>query len=192
MEAWNNNAVIQSVRTAISISSENKKSLPREKLDEMYEFGNIIGEDPKLLSVLETVGRISTTDASVLILGESGTGKELIAEAIHQNSNRRNFPFVKVNLGGISSSLFESELFGHKKGAFTDARFDRIGRFELADKGTIFLDEIGDLDPGSQVKLLRVLQDRSYEVLGSSITKTADVRVISATNKNLHGYKRKV
>jgi len=96
-------------------------------------------------------------------MGESGTGKELIAEAIHQNSLRKNRPFIKVNLGGISTSLFESEMFGHVRGAFTDARTDRIGRFELANKGTIFLDEIGDLDSGSQVKLLRVLQDRSYQ-----------------------------
>jgi len=120
-----------------------------------------------------------------LIMGESGTGKELIAEAIHKNSLRSNKPFIKVNLGGISTSLFESEMFGHVRGAFTDARIDRVGRFETANKGTIFLDEIGDLDAGSQVKLLRVLQDRTYEVLGSSRTKIVDVRVISATNRNL-------
>ena len=114
------------------------------------------------------IGRVSATDASVLITGESGTGKELVADAIHRNSRRRQAPFVKVNLGGISSSLFESEMFGHVKGAFTDARHDRKGRFETANGGTIFLDEIGDLDPASQVKMLRVLQDRSYEVLGSS------------------------
>jgi two-component system, NtrC family, response regulator len=131
------------------------------------------------------IGRVSATDAGVLITGESGTGKELIAEAIHRNSHRKDGPFVKVNLGGISSSLFESEMFGHVKGAFTDARHDRKGRFEMADGGTIFLDEIGDLDPNSQVKMLRVLQDRSYEVLGSSTTRTVDVRVISATNRNL-------
>ncbi|RYZ50429.1 MAG: sigma-54-dependent Fis family transcriptional regulator [Sphingobacteriales bacterium] len=122
---------------------------------------------------------------SVLIVGESGTGKELIAEAIHQNSSRSNKPFVKVNLGGISSTLFESEMFGHKRGAFTDAKNDRTGRFEMAHKGTIFLDEIGDLDLNSQVKLLRVLQDRTYEVLGDSRTRTVDVRVICATNRNL-------
>jgi transcriptional regulator with PAS, ATPase and Fis domain len=139
-----------------------------------------------MLDILETIGRVASTDASILIMGESGTGKELIAEAVHQNSQRRNKPFVKVNLGGISTSLFESEMFGHIRGAFTDARFDRMGRFEMANKGTIFLDEIGDLDAGSQVKLLRVLQDRTYEVLGSSRTKTVDVRVVCATNKNLN------
>ena len=135
--------------------------------------------------MLETIGHVAATDASVLIMGESGTGKELIAEAIHQNSLRTNKSFIKVNLGGISTSLFESEMFGHVRGAFTDARTDRVGRFEMANKGTIFLDEIGDLDAGSQVKLLRVLQDRTYEVLGSSRTKTVDVRVVSATNRNL-------
>ena len=128
---------------------------------------------------------MAPTDASVLITGESGTGKELIAEALHKNSRRKAGPFVKVNLGGISSTLFESEMFGHVKGAFTDARADRKGRFEMADGGTIFLDEIGEIDPAAQVKLLRVLQDRSYEVLGSSHTRTVDVRVISATNRDL-------
>ncbi len=130
-------------------------------------------------------GRVAATDASVLIIGESGTGKELVADAIHRNSRRRAGPFVKVNLGGISSTLFESEMFGHVRGAFTDARQDRKGRIELADGGTLFLDEIGDLDHASQVKLLRVLQDRSFEVLGSSQRRTADIRVVSATNRNL-------
>lgn len=119
----------------------------------------------------------------MLITGESGTGKEVIAEAIHSLSKRNGNEFVKVNLGGISSSLFESEMFGHKKGAFTDAHLDRIGRFAKAHKGTIFLDEIGDLPVSNQVKLLRVLQERTYEVLGSSETKRTDVRIISATNE---------
>ena len=118
-------------------------------------------------------------------MGESGTGKELIAKAIHQRSFRASKPFIKVNLGGISTSLFESEMFGHVRGAFTDARTDRVGRVEMANKGTIFLDKIGDLDASSQVKLLRVLQDRTYEVLGSSRTRTVDVRVVCATNKDL-------
>src|SRR5439155_4262742 len=132
------------------------------------------------------VSRVAPTDASVLITGESGTGKELIAEAIHRNSKRREKPYIKVNLGGISSTLFESEMFGHIRGAFTDARQDRKGRFEVADSGTIFLDEIGEVDQASQVKLLRVLQDRTYEVLGSSRARTVDVRVVSATNRALH------
>ena len=120
-----------------------------------------------------------------MLTGESGTGKELIAEAIHINSQRVRQPFVKVNLGGISQSLFESEMFGHKKGAFTDATADRMGRFEMANKGTIFLDEIGDLDPSCQVKLLRVLQDQTFEVLGDSRPRKTDIRVVSATNADL-------
>src|SRR4029079_13649604 len=157
----------------------------RGDLDEHYDFSNIIGSDPKIVKVLDLIGRIAPTEASVLIMGESGTGKELVAEAIYRNSRRRDRPFVKVNLGGISSTLFESEMFGHVRGAFTDARQDRKGRFETADTGTILLDEIGELDPASQVKLLRVLQDRTYEVLGSSETRSVDVRILSATNRDL-------
>lgn len=183
---WDNKHLLRSVKTALDLSTHKHESSPtRRKLDEQYDFGHIIGEDPAFLQILETIGRVAATDASVLILGESGTGKELIAEAIHQNSGRRKKPFVKVNLGGISSTLFESELFGHVRGAFTDARRDRTGRFEMANTGSIFLDEIGDLDFASQVKLLRVLQDQTYEQLGSSRTRRVDVRVISATNRPL-------
>lgn len=182
---WENSHLLQSVQTLLELEEKKEKGFSRKQLDSLYNFQHIIGADPKMLALLETVGRVADTDASVLIMGESGTGKELIAEAIHQNSKRRSKPFVKVNLGGISTSLFESEMFGHVRGSFTDARFDRVGRFEMANKGTIFLDEIGDLDGSSQVKLLRVLQDRTYEVLGSSRTKTVDVRVICATNRNL-------
>ncbi len=184
---WSNDALLQSVRTVLALQTKKPVAkVTRKQLDAAFDFRQIIGEDPAILQVLETISRVAATDASILITGESGTGKELIAEAIHQNSRRKQRPFVKVNLGGISSSLFESEMFGHIRGAFTDARFDRIGRFEMAGKGTIFLDETGDLEPTSQVKLLRVLQDRTYEVLGSSRTKTVDVRVVCATNKNLH------
>jgi len=183
---WNNEHVLQSVKTLLELNTTKTKDSSRKQLDKQYNFKQIIAEDPQMLAMLETIGQIAPTDASVLILGESGTGKELIAEAIHENSSRRNKPFVKVNLGGISSSLFESEMFGHVRGAFTDARFDRTGRFEMANKGTIFLDEIGELEAGSQVKLLRVLQDRTYEVLGSSRSKVVDVRVVCATNKNLN------
>lgn len=182
---WNNEHVLQSVNTLLELQTSKTKHSTRRQLDERYNFKQIISEDPAVLGILETIGQVASTDASVLILGESGTGKELIAEAIHENSLRRNKPFVKVNLGGISSSLFESEMFGHVRGAFTDARFDRTGRFEMGHKGTIFLDEIGELEAGSQVKLLRVLQDRTYEVLGSSRSKLVDTRVVCATNKNL-------
>lgn len=183
---WSNEHLLQSVKTIFDLKGKIVSNHSRKELDSLYSFKHIIGEDKKMMQLLETVGRIAATDASVLIMGESGTGKELIAEAIHENSLRKNKPFVKVNLGGISTSLFESEMFGHVRGAFTDAKTDRIGRFEMANKGTIFLDEIGDLDLSSQVKLLRVLQDRTYEVLGSSRTKHLDVRVICATNRNLH------
>lgn len=186
---WNNGHLLESIKTAFALSGESGPGSgtteSRRELNECYSFGNIIGEDESLLAVLRTAGRVSATDASVLIMGESGTGKELIAEAIHANSTRRNGPFVKVNLGGISPSLFESEMFGHKRGAFTDAVHDRVGRFEMAGGGTIFLDEIGDLDQASQVKLLRVLQDRSFEMLGTSRTTTVDFRLISATNRDL-------
>ena len=182
---WNNNHLLQSIQTLLNLREKKTEKLSRNKLDDRYQFQQIIGEDQQMLSILETIGRIAATDAAVLIIGESGTGKELVAEAIHQNSSRNNKPFVKVNLGGISNSLFESEMFGHVRGAFTDAKTDRIGRFEMANKGSIFLDEIGDLDQSSQVKLLRVLQDRTYEALGSSRTKVVDTRVICATNRNL-------
>ncbi len=182
---WSNDYLLQSINTLLNLQEKKTEKLSRVKFDDRYQLAQIIGEHPSMLEILETIGRIASTDASVLIMGESGTGKELVAEAIHQNSLRHNKPFVKVNLGGISTSLFESEMFGHVRGAFTDAKTDRTGRFEMANKGSIFLDEIGDLDHSSQVKLLRVLQDRTYEVLGSSRAKTVDVRIICATNKNL-------
>ena len=185
---WSNAQLLQTVETALSLAHQGEsKGSPasREELDRRFDFRGLIGAEPRFLKILELIGRVAPTDASVLITGESGTGKELVAEAIHQNSRRQDGPFVKVNLGGISSTLFESEMFGHVKGAFTDARADRKGRFETADRGTIFLDEIGEVDPSAQVKLLRVLQDRSYEALGSSVTRTVDVRVVSATNRDL-------
>jgi len=186
---WSNAQILQSVETALSLAAQSGDgrggAVSREELDRRFDFRGLIGAEPRFLKILELIGRVAPTDASVLITGESGTGKELVAEAIHRNSRRKGGPFVKVNLGGISSTLFESEMFGHVKGAFTDARADRRGRFEMADGGTIFLDEIGEIDPPAQVKLLRVLQDRTYEVLGSSVTRTVDVRVVSATNRDL-------
>lgn len=184
---WNNLALLKTIETAIQLrDSEEKSPDPKNgKTERTDRFDKIIGRSPLLQQVLNTISRISQTNAPVLITGESGTGKELIAEAIHENSNRQGKPFVKVNLGGISQSLFESEMFGHKQGAFTDARHDRIGRFESADKGTIFLDEIGELDLVCQVKLLRVLQDQTFEPLGESKPRQVDTRIICATNKNL-------
>jgi two-component system NtrC family response regulator len=184
---WQNEALLQTIATVLQLQAPAEAALPhgRKALDKQFALGNIVGEDARLLAVLRQVGQVAATDASVLIEGESGTGKELIAEALHQNSHRRGAPFVKVNLGGISASLFECDFFGHRRGAFTDARADRVGRFELANGGTIFLDEIGELELASQVKLLRVLQDRTYEVLGDSRPRRLDLRVVAATNKNL-------
>ena len=180
---WNNAALLQRIGTALELAGSFKETTQEQ--NETFDRRHIIGRSQGLMEVLNTIARIAKTNASVLITGESGTGKELIAEAIHINSQRARQPFVKVNLGGISQSLFESEMFGHKKGAFTDASSDRIGRFEMANKGTIFLDEIGDLDPSCQVKLLRVLQDQTFEVLGDSRPRKTDIRVVSATNADL-------
>ena len=176
---WDNKHLLSSIDTALSLHSP-VKEMSQHPLEQ-----HIIGKSKNFLHVLHQAHRIASTDANVLITGESGTGKEIIAEAIHSHSKRSDETFVKVNLGGISSSLFESEMFGHKKGAFTDASMDREGRFAKADGGTIFLDEIGDLALESQVKLLRVLQEKTYEVLGSSKTQKTNVRVVSATNRLL-------
>ena len=176
---WDNRALLKIIETAINLNKE------EEIESEVFRYDKIIGKSPLLTPIFHTIARIASTNAPVLITGESGTGKELIAEAIHAQSNRKKQAFVKVNLGGISQSLFESEMFGHKKGAFTDAHYDRAGRFELADKGSIFLDEIGELDLSCQVKLLRVLQDQTFEVLGESKPRKVDVRIISASNRNL-------
>jgi two-component system NtrC family response regulator len=181
---WNNLTLMHSIQTALELNEQKKQeSLPFNRTN--FCFDKIIGKSEALMEILEMVSRIAPTNASVLVTGESGTGKELIAEAIHANSPRSGEPFVKVNLGGLTQSLFESEMFGHKKGAFTDAYIDRTGRFEMADKGTIFLDEIGDLELSCQVKLLRVLQDQTFEALGDSHPRKVDVRVVSATNHNL-------
>ena len=182
---WNNAALMQHIETALALSNKKKEEEATQKGTDEFDRSHIIGKSKALTDVLNTIQRVVKTNASVLITGESGTGKELIAEAVHRNSPRAKKPFVKVNLGGISQSLFESEMFGHKKGAFTDASSDRIGRFELADKGTIFLDEIGDLDLSCQVKLLRVLQEQTFEVLGDSRPRKVDIRVVCATNADL-------
>jgi DNA-binding NtrC family response regulator len=178
---WDNKQLLNSIRTILALHTPSASANDGTITD----FDRIIGSKRSLKNLVETARRISKTDASILILGESGTGKELLAEAIHQESSRSSNAFVRVNMGGIPSSLFESEMFGHKKGAFTDASADRLGRFAVADGGTIFLDEIGDLPLESQVKLLRVLQEQTFEPVGSSQTQRVDVRVICATNKNL-------
>ena len=175
---WNNAALMQRIETALELTAGGQEADEPLTDNDGFDRSHIIGRSKALMDVLATVKRVARTNASILVTGESGTGKELIAEAVHRNSPRRGKPFVKVNLGGVSQTLFESEMFSHKKGAFTDAVSDRKGRFELADKGTIFLDEIGELDLSCQVKLLRVLQEQTFEPLGDSQPRNVDVRVV--------------
>jgi Nif-specific regulatory protein len=157
----------------------------RAQVRDRYRFENVIGDSPAMHEVFATVGQVANSRATVLLLGETGTGKEMIAKAIHYNSPRKDRPFIRVNCGALSGTLLESELFGHVKGSFTGAIRDKIGRFEAADCGTIFLDEIGTLEPQLQVKLLRVLQEREFERVGDTQTVKVDVRVIAATNVDL-------
>jgi formate hydrogenlyase transcriptional activator len=166
------------VATVARFGSADQDSNPRR-------FEQIIGNSPALESVLEQVEQVAPTDSTVLIQGETGTGKELIARAIHNLSARFGRPFIKLNCAAIPFDLLESELFGHERGAFTGAIAQKIGRFELADKGTLFLDEVGDIPPALQPKLLRVLQEQEFERLGSGRTHQVDVRLVAATNRNL-------
>jgi len=163
---------------------EENRSL-REALGKKYSHPNIVARSAKMQETLATVERVAPTNATVLLGGESGVGKDLIARAIHEKSRRATGPFVKINSTAIPESLLESELFGYEKGAFTGAGASKPGKFELADKGTLFLDEIGDVPPATQVKLLRVLQEREFERLGGTKTIKVDVRLVAATNRNL-------
>ena len=182
---WDNLQLAQLVGATLQLEAPSPSRLTRASLDAQYDFAAIVGEHPKLLRVLATIGQVATTRAPVLILGESGTGKELVADAIHRNSPRAHRACVKINMGAITQSLFESEMFGHVRGAFTDAKTDRKGHVACADHGTLFLDEIGELNRADQVKLLRVLQDGRYQPVGASRSEQADVRVVSATNCEL-------
>lgn len=182
--------VAQAVRTKQEIEEEINKLQDENtqlhfQLKERIKPSGLIGNSGKLQSVLELIEMVAPTNATVLIRGESGVGKEMIADAIHFNSTRKNKPFIKVNCAALPESLIESELFGHEKGAFTGANFLRKGRFEAAEGGTIFLDEIGDLPASTQVKMLRILQERSFERLGSAKPVKIDVRIVCATNRNL-------
>ncbi|MBP1205329.1 two-component system NtrC family response regulator [Duganella sp. 1411] len=186
---WDNTQLIALIRatleTAQPAPSVPQAAASRQALDQQFDFSGIVGEHPRLLKVLATIGQVAATRAPVLILGESGSGKELIADAIHRNSPRAARPIVKINMGAITPSLFESEMFGHVRGAFTDAKTDRKGHVASAHEGTLFLDEIGELNRSDQVKLLRVLQDQTYQPVGASRTERADIRVVSATNREL-------
>ncbi len=183
-------SIAQTIRIHEMVQQEKDQMLAenRELLNNLhgkYKFDNIIGSSAAMLDVLATIAQVAGSRATVLLLGETGVGKELIAKAIHYNSDRRDKPMIRVNCGALSAQLLESELFGHVKGAFTGAVRDKIGRFEAADGGTIFLDEIGTLDPQLQVKLLRVLQEREFERVGDHRSVKVDVRVIAATNLDL-------
>jgi len=157
----------------------------RQEMEEQFNFGDIIGKSKAMQPVFRTINKVARGDSSVIIYGESGTGKELVARAIHKASLRKERPFIRVNCGALAEGLLESELFGHERGAFTGALKQKKGRFELAHRGTIFLDEIGDIPPATQVKLLRVLQEKEFERVGGEETMKVDVRVIAATHQNL-------
>ncbi|XEQ94072.1 Regulatory protein AtoC [Sporomusa carbonis] len=174
------------VNRAIQLRKMTEKiDVLNRQLAESYRLDKILTNSPKMQELCRTIAKIAQSNASVLITGESGTGKELIANTIHYNSKRKNGPFIKINCGALPEGLLESELFGHEKGAFTGAVMRRPGRFEQADQGTIFLDEIGEISPNLQVKLLRVLQEREFERVGGNETIKTDIRVIAATNRNL-------
>jgi DNA-binding NtrC family response regulator len=176
-------ALINKVLNVQSLRAENQRL--KEALDERYQFDNIVGRSASMREIFHTVIRVAPTRTTVLLAGESGVGKDMIARAIHQHSPRKNGPFVKINCTALPENLMESELFGYEKGAFTGANASKPGKFEQADKGTVFLDEIGDVPTNIQVKLLRVLQEREFERLGSNVTRSVDVRVVAATNVDL-------
>ena len=157
----------------------------RERVHQKYRFENLVGESPEMLAAFKTVRQVAPSSSSVLLLGESGTGKELFAQALHQNSPRKDKPFIKVACAALPETLLESELFGHEKGSFTGALYARAGRFEMADGGTLFLDEIGDISLPVQIKLLRFLEEREFERVGSNRTYKVDVRIVCATHRDL-------
>lgn len=186
---WENERLVSILRTQVELhrALQHAERLAAEnRLLNAQGRPDLIAASPAMMPVLDTVTRIASSDANVLITGEHGTGKEVVARTIHALSGRASRALIAVNTGGLAEGIFESELFGHVKGAFTDARTDRIGRFELADGGTIFLDEIGNVPVRQQAKLLRVIESREIERVGSSRSKRVDVRVISATNRDLH------
>jgi DNA-binding NtrC family response regulator len=192
LKPWKNQKLLGTLNAALQLRSSKKEvaklHVTQANLNEEIQshYADMIGESPAIKRIHEMIERVAPTDADVLILGENGTGKEMVARALHRRSNRKSNAFVSVDLGAITETLFESELFGHVKGAFTDARQDKTGRFEIASGGTIFLDEVGNLTLPLQAKLLTVLQQRVIQPVGSSKTIAVDVRLVSATNLSLH------
>jgi DNA-binding NtrC family response regulator len=184
---WDNQRLLAIVRTQIELASALRRGLKLEAENELLRgtMPNLIAQSPAMRPVVEMISRVAPSDANVLITGENGTGKSLVARAIHAVSPRASHAMITVNMGGLSETLFESELFGHVKGAFTDAKTDRTGRFELADESTLFMDEIANIPLAQQAKLLRVIETGDFERVGSSKTLHANVRIISATNSNL-------
>ena len=185
---WDNERLLAVVRTQLELSAALRKGRRLEAANQLLRGNapNIIAESPRMRPVLELIARVAPSDANVLITGENGTGKGLVARALHALSARGTHSMITVNMGGLSETLFESELFGHVKGAFTDAKTDRAGRFELADESTLFMDEIANIPMNQQAKLLRVIETGEFERVGSSKTLKANVRIVSATNANLH------
>ena len=185
---WDNERLLAIVRTQIELGSALRRGRKLEAENQLLRgnMPNIIAESPSMRPVMEMISRVAPSDANILITGENGTGKGLVAQALHSLSARAGKSMITVNMGGLSETLFESELFGHVKGAFTDAKTDRAGRFELADESTLFMDEIANIPLNQQAKLLRVIETGEFERVGSSRTLHANVRIISATNSNLH------
>ena len=185
---WDNDRLLTIVRTQVELADALRKGRRLEAANQLLRGGapNLIAEAPAMRPVIEMISRVAPSDANVLITGENGTGKGLVAQALHALSSRGSHSMITVNMGGLSETLFESELFGHVKGAFTDAKTDRAGRFELADESTLFMDEIANIPLNQQSKLLRVIETGEFERVGSSKTLHANVRIISATNSNLN------
>jgi two-component system response regulator PilR (NtrC family) len=183
---FDNDELKQTIAKALDLKTvEHEKEIIEHELKENLHFGLIVGNSPAMLHIYKMIRQVAPTRTNVLITGESGTGKELVARAMHQESGRSDKPFMVINCGGIPETLMESELFGHKKGSFTGATHDKKGLFEVADKGTVFLDEIGELSLPIQVKLLRAIQERTFKPVGSSEELSVDIRIVAATNKQL-------
>ena len=183
---FDNEELKQTIAKALDLKTlEHEKEIIEDELKKNLHFGLIVGNSPAMLHIYKMIRQVAPTRTNILITGESGTGKELIATAIHQESDRRDQPFVVINCGGIPETLMESELFGHKKGSFTGATSDKKGLFQIADKGTVFLDEIGELSVPIQVKLLRAIQEKTFKAVGGNKDISVDIRIIAATNKQL-------